>query len=477
MTTAASANASVSIVPDDDRVALEQLASDIIGHASRLAAATCRWLLLIAAFDAREGYRHYVLSSTARWLSHYCSLSRRTAIEHVRVARALAAHPPLAAAMSSGRLSYSHVRAISRVSELGDTAFVASLINLAEHGTVRQLEDVVRGLRTVDDNERDMPATARERFTRRWCADSTWRCSARLDPEHGALVQSAVDAIADREGITQAEALTRMAEIALATVAGQTGELPSLRGDERAAVVVHLDASAVPQADEHEDVERSRERSSAAHRPYARVARGPGLPARVVERLLCQGRVRTVSFDADHYPIDVGRSRRLVSKKQLIALFLRDGGCALPGCGNRGGVEAHHVRHWLHGGSTSLDNLVLLCRRHHHALHDGDVRITALGRQQFRFLRKDGTDLPPHADLGSEPDAPPLESEYAELADDAITTRWDGSRLDHHYAVATLAHGLTAVSRQARPSNDVGRCGTAPPAARDDAFPTRAGAA
>lgn len=102
----------LTVVPEAD-ADIEQLGSQIVGLAGRLAAATCRWLLLVAAFDARAGYRHYVLHSTARWLAHYCGVSRRTAIEHVRVARALATHPPLAAAMSAGRLSYSHVRARS----------------------------------------------------------------------------------------------------------------------------------------------------------------------------------------------------------------------------------------------------------------------------------------------------------------------------------------------------------------------------
>ena len=131
MTTAPDPDRPVLTVVPEGEVDVEELGSQIVGLAGRLAAATCRWLLLVAAFDARAGYRHYVLHSTARWLAHYCGVSRRTAIEHVRVARALAAHPSLAAAMSAGRLSYSHVRAISRIADLGDTALVESLVNVA----------------------------------------------------------------------------------------------------------------------------------------------------------------------------------------------------------------------------------------------------------------------------------------------------------------------------------------------------------
>jgi hypothetical protein len=101
----------------------------------RLAAATCRWLLLIADFDRRQGYARFGLYSTARWLSHHCGTARRTAVEHVRVARALAAFPALATEMSAGRLSYSQVRAISRVPREGEHQLVSDLIEIAQHGS------------------------------------------------------------------------------------------------------------------------------------------------------------------------------------------------------------------------------------------------------------------------------------------------------------------------------------------------------
>src|SRR3954447_14070787 len=133
----------LSVVPDaepDESLSVEQLGSRIVGMAGRLAAATGRWLLLVAAFDARDGAHEFGLPTTGWWLAHYCGLSRRTARDHVRVARTLAAHPGLADGMLAGRLSYSHVRAISRVADLGDDQLVSNLIMIAEHGTVGQLE-------------------------------------------------------------------------------------------------------------------------------------------------------------------------------------------------------------------------------------------------------------------------------------------------------------------------------------------------
>lgn len=456
----------LAVVPDyvaDAELSVDELGSRIVGLAGRLAAATSRWLLLIAAFDAREGFARYGLSSTYRWLSHYCGLSRRTAIEHVRVARALAAHPPLAEAMQAGRLSFSQARAISRLADLAAPQLIADLVTVAEHGTVGQLEVMVRGLRTVDDNNRDALEPDPETVSHRWRSDSRFGFSAKLDPEHGALLQSAIETIARREDLTHAEALTRMAEIALASVsAAGDGPAPALRGDEHAAVVIHLDAAPAGAGAEGSAPDAARQAAPAAAgapgcsaehpRPAARIAGGPGLPPRVVERLACCGRLRTIVFDPRvplgeaPCPLDVGAAHRLVSDKQFRALLIRDGGCAHPGCGSRLALEAHHVKHWLHGGKTVLANLVLLCRRHHHTHHDGQFVITPTGGGRYVFATADGAELPRRPEPSrSALGRTPIEEEHPDVAPDAATTRWDGTRLDRDYAVAALAQGLQVV--------------------------------
>jgi hypothetical protein len=78
-------------------------------------------------------------------------------------------------------------------------------------------------------------------------------------------------------------------------------------------------------------------------------------------------------------PLEVGRATRVVSAAQRTALAVRDGGCVAPGCDRPlAWCEAHHVRHWLHGGATDLGNLVLLCRAHHRAVHEGHQRLHRL---------------------------------------------------------------------------------------------------
>jgi Domain of unknown function (DUF222)/HNH endonuclease len=82
-------------------------------------------------------------------------------------------------------------------------------------------------------------------------------------------------------------------------------------------------------------------------------------------------------------PLEVGRATRVVSPAQRTALVVRDGGCVVPGCDRPPGwCEAHHLRPWLHGGPTDLANLVLLCRAHHRAVHEGGQRLHPPHRRQ-----------------------------------------------------------------------------------------------
>src|SRR5665213_3124149 len=146
-----------------------------------------------------------------------------------------------------------------------------------------------------------------------------------------------------RDDCSPTDALTRLAEIGLASLADTKNPTRELRGDERAAVVIHLDAARVPARSPERDpgdaaIPRSAERDPGAPivaRPHARVADGPGLPDRVVLRLICDGRIRTVIHDGASNVLDVGRSHRLVTDRQYRALLARQHGCcAHPGCPN-----------------------------------------------------------------------------------------------------------------------------------------------
>jgi len=412
----------VSLFPSAETNEIDNLSSQIVSLAGRLASATCRWLLLVARFDQRDGCARFGMATTARWMSHYCGLSHRTSVEHVRVAKALATFPSLAEGMDAGRLSYSHVRAISRVVKPGDDELLADLICSAEYGSVGQLETLVRGYRRATSGGETEPTP--QYLNHRWDDESRWKLNASLDAELGAVVRSALDTIMRTEELTAPQALARIAEIALAATAGGK-PLPVLRGDERAAIVVHLDAAAL---------------GSDSDRPAAHIQDGPGLPIEVTRRLLCSGRIRPVLHDAQGSVLDVGRSQRLATKRQFFALLLRKRSCHHPGCESRHALEAHHIVHWLDGGRTDLRNLVLLCRRHHHALHDNDFSISTdrSGKPVFRLA--DGTPIPARVDPSSVvTQAAPLETEHAGTDPDAATTRWDGTPMDRLYAISCLA--------------------------------------
>ena len=267
---------------------------------------------------------------------------------------------------------------------------------------------------------------------------------------------AALRAIETAEGLCAADALVRLAEIGLAALA-DGGRPRELRGDERAAIVVHVDAAAVPQPeqDRHEPpappvAARSRERGRPAGpkpRPFGQIAGGPGLPAAVIERLACAGRVRLAVRDGGsrHSDVlDLGRSHRVVTGRQLAALRLRDGGtCRYPGRTNSRALQAHHVRHWLYGGPSDLDNLILICEAHHQAHHHGEFAIVPLERGRFAF-RRGGCDLPATVDparLVPDPWAR-LEDEHDGAPPDAAESRWDGSRMQRAYAIDTIAQDL-----------------------------------
>jgi HNH endonuclease len=115
--------------------------------------------------------------------------------------------------------------------------------------------------------------------------------------------------------------------------------------------------------------------------------RGQGLAVRLRAAV---AKLPPVLGGAPTQPLEVGRTSRVVQPAQRTALAVRDGGCVFPGCSRPlAWCEAHHLRHWLHGGPTDLANLALLCRSHHHAVHEDGWRLVRGPDGRF-------TATPPH---------------------------------------------------------------------------------
>jgi Domain of unknown function (DUF222)/HNH endonuclease len=334
---------------------LDELEAELATLAAHLYAGTCRWLRLVAEVDRRGYWAAQGARSCAEWLAWRCALTPRSAREHVRVARCLAGLPRIEAAFARGELSYAKARALTRVATAESED---DLLELARACTAAQLERTVRAYRRVTTTE---ARAAQENASLNvfWNPDGSLEVHGRLAPEDGALLLHALEAARDRlwrgsaeprpaRQASNAEALVAVAEAALA--AGNA----SRTGAERYQVVVHADAQVL--ADDDRDGGCELEDGSAVAPETAR-------------RLACDA---TVVHD--------GRRSRTVPWSLRRALRSRDRGCRFPGCENRRFVDAHHIHHWAKGGSTHLDNLVLLCRRHHRAVHEGGYRVDAEGR-------------------------------------------------------------------------------------------------
>ena len=117
---------------------------------------------------------------------------------------------------------------------------------------------------------------------------------------------------------------------------------------------------------------RPRSLAGSARLPHA----GP-VPVRRLRHLACDADLIPIVLGSTGQVLDLGRTKRLVTPTLRRALIARDGGCIFPGCALPATwTEAHHLLHWSDGGRTSLDNLVLLCSHHHHAIHTRRWQIT-----------------------------------------------------------------------------------------------------
>ncbi|MFI8776958.1 DUF222 domain-containing protein [Brachybacterium paraconglomeratum] len=369
-----------------DREDAERLGRRIQNQAAVIAQATCEFLLMLAEFDAREGVRFYEgLKSTAHWLGWACSMAAGTAREHLRVARALPELPLTVAEFRAGRLSFSKVREITRVA---DRVEEEALVEMARAMTASQLARTVSSFRAVDGSRLDQDSRRETRWHVR--EDGMVEIRAVLPAETGAELLTALELALDRDGTAppsraaaepdhddSSAIAERCAEITTEATLDQrradalhdlartylAAEPDDRSGEDRHLVVVQVNAESLS-----EDV-------PAGTLPRCGVAGGGPLEPRTAERLACTGKVSLALADVHGEILHLGRARRLASRAQRRALRLRDGTCVFPGCHQSKHLDAHHLTPWSEGGPTDLDELALLCRRHHVMVHEGGLRL------------------------------------------------------------------------------------------------------
>ena len=373
--------------------AADALGDDICELAALNHAAMAQLVRRVVAFDDVEGWAGDGIRSCADWLSINAGLGVGTAREMLSVGRALAELPLIAASFAAGQLSFDKVRSVCRVAAAADEEIWREL---AQQASSAQLDRISRAVRRAI--ETDAPHRAEAHLAERglwahWCDDGMLRMRALLPSEEGAMVLAAIKAVTARPSPTtdispdrpvadpaldpgaarRADALAALCETALVATSTTT---PSAT-----RMLVHVDVGVLTGA----------EPDGRAH-----VAEGPPLSATALRRLGCDAEVVAVT-ERDGLPIDVGRAHRIVHTSLRRALQVRDGYCRFPGCMVSAQLtHAHHLRHWIDGGRTNLDNLVSLCGFHHRRLHDGAYRIRNDAGGHI-FERTDGRRISPSA--------------------------------------------------------------------------------
>jgi hypothetical protein len=377
---------------------LELLEREITSLATQIYAATCRWLCLVAEYDAREGWASWGAKSCANWVALHCGIAPGSAREHVRVARRLQELPLIRAAFAEGELSYSKVRALTRVENVEREQ---DLLDLARHATAHQLERLLRAYHGVVAAERAAAGEPPERWIRFDHADDgSLLLRGRLPAEEGALVMAAIEAARERLAQRDVPAGTReggAADVPAGTPRRGAGEVradalvaladsflgggpeATRTGGDRYQVVVHADAGAL-----------------SGQEPGGRCELDDGSPLAIetARRLACDASLVQM-LERDGQPLRLGRKTRTIPPALRRALNARDHGCRFPGCGSRRFLDAHHIEHWVDGGPTNLDNLVHLCGCHHRLLHEGGYRITRTAGGGIAFHRRDGQPIQP----------------------------------------------------------------------------------
>jgi hypothetical protein len=266
----------------------------------------------------------------------------------------------------------------------------------------------------------------------------------RLTPEAGAVMQRALEAAAEwlyqeakdtspevtdevTAGQRRADALALLAESAL------HADLDRGTASDRFQVVVHVDGDALASDD-------------AMGQAVLEGPEGQRVSPETSRRLACDASRVVMRHGPDGSVLNVGRRTRTIPPAIRRALATRDRHCRFPGCTARH-ADAHHLQHWADGGDTRLDNLLLLCRRHHRLVHEERWQVWLGDDASARFIRPDGRPLPlvPRLPTLAGCADQPLATVDQTLAAAGITIDawtptllWLGERLDVGWAIDVL---------------------------------------
>jgi hypothetical protein len=432
------APAPLVIEPDTDPSETSRLATEIVELCCYLYAAEYRLLTLIREFDQKQLWAEPGLCSCAHWLNFKCGIGMNAAREKVRVAHALANLPKISVAFERGTLSYSKVRAMTRIADSDTEDY---LLMIAEHGTAHHVEKLVaqcRQAKRLEEAEQADEQYRQRELTHYYDHDGCLVIKARMPANKGALVVKALEMAMDCE----------RDELPSADVTAETSAADAERepvGARRADALIGIaesymnsDVSSGSTADRYQVVVHVTAETS-------HIEDGPGVTAETSRRIACDSSVVRILEDDDGEPLSIGRRSRTIPPPMRRALVNRDKGCRFPGCTDTRFVDGHHIRHWADGGETSLDNLVLLCRHHHHLVHEGGFSCGKDndGQIGFRDRRRAALDrtgtlpgIPNIEELQRRIDSSILEKD---IDSESCAARWyAGERVDWQMAVSAM---------------------------------------
>jgi Domain of unknown function (DUF222) len=318
--------------------------------------------LWVAEADRSQLWKHAGAPSLTAWLANQCRQSHGRGKSQAKLAEAMAGSSKVADAVVSGRMSSENASALTPV--LGTEAFEREgdkLLADAETASPVELRRKVEEFQAAQEPDSET-ARAERLYRRRYLnltptGDGMTKLDGLLDPESGRVVRNALAHLARAErtdgtgrtpGQRRADALVDLCDAySKGTVTG---------GRERPTVNVAC------------SLENLEDRAG-----RARTTTGETLSAEALRRIMCDANVNRVVLNAESKIIDFGRAKRLINDNLYQALVVRDQGCRGPDCDRPPEwCDGHHIVHYGDGeGETKQQNVALLCRYHHHLLHEG----------------------------------------------------------------------------------------------------------
>jgi Domain of unknown function (DUF222)/HNH endonuclease len=297
-------------------------------------------------------------ASAIDWMRFNCHMTSTVAANLIAVGESMDELPESTDAMMAGRIGFAHMTAMTRTADaIGANFDETALLEQAEENSPGKFYYVCRHYRHAADRKgfeaEQAELVENRKLTISTCEDGAVLVNGVFDPVGGAAILTRLEPLARKSGPNDDRTREKRFGDALVELASGGGSQAQIQVTSSIETLLGL-----------------------AGAPAAEMEFSLPVSSTTVERLACDSSIARILLDSESTVIDVGRSKRVVSEPARRALTARDGHCRWPECDRPASWSAaHHVVHWIHGGTTDLDNLILLCHRHHWMVHEGKWQI------------------------------------------------------------------------------------------------------